>query len=75
MDDNLKRYIKNPSFVYLNILAIGQQYLSICPPSFFNIATVDYAGLYINWANASLFIIPGTLPTLKLPRKTHPSSR
>ena len=33
--------------------------------------SVDYAGLYINWANTSLFIIPGTLPTLKLPIKSH----
>ena len=36
--------------------------------------SVDYAGLYLNWANTSLFIIPGTLPTLKLPIKSHPSS-
>ena len=33
---------------------------------------VDYAGLYINWDNTSLFIIPGTRPTLKLPIKSHP---
>ena len=37
---------------------------------------IDYAGLYMNWANISLFIIPNTLPkTLKLPIKRHPSSR
>ena len=30
---------------------------------------------YINWANTSLFIIPGTLPTLKLPINSHPSSK
>ena len=29
----------------------------------------------MNWANISLFIIPNTLPTLKLPIKSHPSSR
>ena len=34
----------------------------------------DYAGLYIHWANTSLFIIPGTLLTLKLSIKNHPSS-
>ena len=37
--------------------------------------SVGYAGLYINWANTSLFIIPGTLPTLKLPIKSLLSSR
>ena len=37
--------------------------------------SVDYAGLYINWANTSLFIIQGTLPALKIPIKSHPSSR
>ena len=37
--------------------------------------TVDYASLYINWANISLFIIPGTPPTLKLPTKSYPPSR
>ena len=35
----------------------------------------DYVGLYINWANTSLLIIPRTLTTLKLPVKSHPSSR
>ena len=29
----------------------------------------------MNWANISAFIIPSTLPTLKLPTKSHPSSR
>ena len=29
----------------------------------------------MNWTNISLFIIPNTLPTLKLPIKIHPSSR
>ena len=37
--------------------------------------SVNYAGLYSNWANISLSIIPNTLPTLKLPIKSHPSSR
>ena len=31
--------------------------------------------VYINWANTSLFFISGTLPTLKLPIKSHLSSR
>ena len=35
--------------------------------------SVDYAGLYINWASTSLYIIPGTLPTFNLPIKSHPS--
>ena len=34
-----------------------------------------YVGLYKNWANTSLLIIPRTLTTLKLPVKSHPSSR
>ena len=37
--------------------------------------SVYYAGLYINLANTSLFIIPGTLLTLLLPVTSHPSSR
>ena len=37
--------------------------------------SVHYGGLYRNWANTSLFIIPGALPTLKLPIKNHPLSR
>ena len=40
-----------------------------------NNSSVDYAGLYLNWANTSLLIISGTLPTLKLPIKSYPSSR
>ena len=36
--------------------------------------SVDYPGLYINWANTSLFIIPGTFPTLILPVKSDLSS-
>ena len=35
--------------------------------------SVDQVGLYINWANTSLFIILGKLPTLNLPIKSHPS--
>ena len=31
--------------------------------------------VFINWANTSLFIILDPLPTLKLPIKSHPSSR
>ena len=42
---------------------------------FFKNFSVAYASLYINWTNTSLFIIPGTLPTLKLPIKVLPSSR
>ena len=34
---------------------------------------VDYVDLYINWANNSLFIIFGKLPTLNLPIKSHSS--
>ena len=37
--------------------------------------SVDQVGLYINWANTSLFIILGKLPTLNLPIKSHPSLR
>ena len=37
--------------------------------------SVDYAGLCRNWGNAFLLIIPGTLSTLKLPIKSHCSSR
>ena len=37
IDDKFKRQIKNEFF---NILAIGQKYLSIYPPSFFNIHIV-----------------------------------
>ena len=37
--------------------------------------SVDYAGSYINWANTSSFIIPGTLSTLILPAKNNNSSR
>ena len=34
----------------------------------------DYAGLYKNSPN-TLSIIPGTIPILKLPIKSHPLSR
>ena len=37
--------------------------------------SVDLVGLYINWANTSLCIIPGELPTLNLPTKSYPSLR
>ena len=37
--------------------------------------SVDLVGLYINWANTSLCIIPGELPTLSLPIKSYPSLR
>ena len=40
-----------------------------------NNLSVDQVGLYINWANTSLFIILGKLPTLNLPIKSHPSLR
>ena len=36
---------------------------------------VDYAGLYMNWTNTSLFIILGRLPILKISIKSHLSSR
>ena len=36
---------------------------------------VDQIRLYINWANTSLFIIFGILPTLNLPIKNHPFLR
>ena len=32
--------------------------------------SVDWVGLYVNWANNSLIIILGKLPTLTLPIKT-----
>ena len=99
-DDNLNNQIKNQTLhtcrLFLltqifNISAIGQEYFSIYPPSFFNNnkhrliispnfprfynSSVYYAGLYINWEKTFLFIIPDTLSTLKLPVKNHPSSR
>ena len=37
--------------------------------------SVDYACLYINWANTSLFIILDKLAELNLPIKIHPSLR
>ena len=40
-----------------------------------NNVSVDLVGLYINWANTSLFIILGKLPTLNLPIKNQPSVR
>ena len=36
---------------------------------------VDQIRLYITWANTSLFIIFGILPTLNLPIKNHPFLR
>ena len=61
IEDNLKRQIKKSN----NFSKFFQV----------NNFSVDYAGLYKNWDNTSLFIIPGTLPTLKLPIKIHSSSR
>ena len=100
IDGNLNNQIKNRTLhacrLFLltqifNISAIGQEYLSIYPPSFFNNnkhrliispnfprfsnSSVYYAGLYINWEKTFLFVIPDTLSTLKLPIKNHPSSR
>ena len=40
-----------------------------------NNVSVYYAGLYINWAKTSLFIICGIVPTSNLPIKYHPLSR
>ena len=37
--------------------------------------SVDKAGLYINWANTSLFFILGKIPTLNLPKKSYPPLR
>ena len=42
---------------------------------FFHLNHPGYAGLSINWTTTPLFITPGTLPTLDLPIKFHPSSR
>ena len=63
-------------------------HLSIYPTYLFNIHRVtifqifldkqflvDYAGLYMNWTNTSLFIILGRLPILKISIKSHLSSR
>ena len=84
---NFVDYSYQPEFV--NILAIGQ-YLSNYPNFLFlqytqsnnfskfsqiNNFSVDYEGLYISWTNTSFSIIPGTLPTLKLPNKSHLLSR
>ena len=73
------QYISNWSKVFEHLLTLIFQYTfsnSFSKFSQISNFSVDYAGLYINWANASLFIISGsTLPTLKLPIKTHPSSR
>ena len=58
------------------MLAIGQTYFSFYPIANFsmvNIFSVDEVGLCIIWANTSLFIILGKLPTLNLPIKSHPS--
>ena len=38
-----------------------------------NYFSIDEAGLYIKWANTSLFIILGKLRTLNLPVESHPS--
>ena len=40
-----------------------------------NTFSVDWVGLYINWANASSLIILGTRPTFNLPIKKQPSLR
>ena len=37
--------------------------------------SVDWVGLYINWANATSLIILGKLLTFNLPIKNHPSLR
>ena len=36
---------------------------------------VGWVGLYTNWANTSLFIILGKIPTLNLALKIHPLLR
>ena len=65
-----------PSFCSLPTLILQYtQSKNVSKFLYINNFSVDYAGLYINWANTSLFIIPGTPPTLKLPIKRHPSSR
>ena len=70
------RYISNRSKECEHLPTFFLQYLQ--SNNFFQIFqinnfSVDYAVLYINWANTSLLIIPGTLATLKLPVKSHPS--
>ena len=40
-----------------------------------NYISNDAVGLYITWANTSLFVILSKLPTLNLPIKSHPSLR
>ena len=72
----------------LNFSKYQQLVKSIYPPSLFNnnIASqleyiffmvnsfsVDQVDSCLNWANNYLFIIPGELPTLNLPIKSHPS--
>ena len=72
------QYISNWSKVFEHLPTLFIQYTQSNDFSKFfqiNNFSVDYAGLYINWANTSLFIIPGTFSTLKLPIKNHPSSR
>ena len=76
-------------FVYLQIIATNPTFsihiqqvksISAFTDEFIQIFqinnfSVDYASLYINWANTSFFIIPVTLRTLKLPIKSHSSSK
>ena len=74
------QYISNWSKVFDHLPTLFLQYTQGNNfPKFFQINnfSVDYAALYlcINRANTSLFIIPGTFPTLQLPIKSHPSSR
>ena len=71
------QYISNWLKVFEHLPTLFLQYTQTNNFSkFFQIISfsVGYAVLYINWVN-TLFIIPGTLPTLKLPIKCHPSLR
>ena len=89
IDDKFKRQIKNlltrifqcisnwsKVFEYLPTLFL-QSTQSNNFSKFFkkNNFSVDCTVLYANQAKTSIFIIPGTPPTLKLPIKSHASSR
>ena len=56
-----------------SIYIASQQQHKIANFFMLNNFSVDQVGLYINWANISLCIILGKLPTLNLPIKSHPS--
>ena len=72
------QYISNWSKVFEHLPNVILQYTqSNNFSTFFQIYnfSVNYVDLYVNWANTFLFTIPRTLAALKLPIKSHSSSR